>query len=1019
MDGEQSGLEATVDRLRTELEGLRTAMRTRAVIEQAKGVLVGRLGCTPEQAFEQLVGRSQAENRKLAQLAADLLADAAPPPAARDVQPPPARDVPAAPPVEPPPAAPEREAQVQDPGAGGREEGLATRFHLAAAALATAADPDELAERLYRTALAPLGAGALVLAVREPDGALRLVGAYGVGARQLSQWQRIPPRTRVPLSEAVRTDRPVWVADRREFAARYPDLAGDDLVPGTTVCALPLHARGRLLGALKIGWPQPHRPAPAVEAHLAALADLAADTLLRLPGAPPAETPPAGLDPAGAPWFRAVLDGLLDPVLVLSAVRDRDGKVTDLQVEHANAPTVDLAGRDAAELRGRRLTELYPGMAASGTLDRLCTAAADGIPYRGEAERYVETVAGSARASAMTVCATPFQDGLLLTWRAHDERDRRIAQLAQTARLARVGTWEWHPGERRIACSDDVPQLFGAPADTDRLDPRTDRLDPRTDRLGPRAGLDPRTALGAIAPADRAAVRAAALALLDGRTPVTVDFAVRAADGYRSLRALGEAAVADDGRLLALSGVVQDVTPWRRAEQALSDTRDRLADQRRRTGDEQRAVRALQQALMRAPAGRPVPGRTGRPPAAPLRRAQPLRRHLPARRPPPPLTGPVPGGTGRYRAGGIHAARRACSRPSAVGRQSSVVHGGGRAQQRAQGAQGRPGQRADAVAQAAGSAGEAGGAGGAAARRVRSVHRSPVRGRAGALSPTNTGAPSLKEVSTKAVSTSNSAAATSAAMPRRLLPTRPPAGALPVRGPVYPGRRGPHPPVFRSVPAADGAAVGPAATGSSGGQTSRVPNGSPPSGTGAGAGAGAAGWAGRSSGAVGKRTLRTTWTSSGAYTSGQLSTSGVLSSSSRTPRSAGGIGRYALAESSGTLSSGVSCQPGCCSRVITTGPAGASNRRSVGDGRVSGGVRISTSPAAAVACGVSSSVGSAVTVSVAVDSRSPTVPRQVPDQIAPASSSAADPAAYSSVSACRRAGGRPSAAGPSRARTSS
>ncbi|ROR46123.1 SpoIIE family protein phosphatase [Kitasatospora cineracea] len=624
MDGEQSGLEATVDRLRTELEGLRTAMRTRAVIEQAKGVLVGRLGCTPEEAFEQLVSRSQTENRKLAQLAADLLANAAPPPAARDV--------PADPPAEPSPAAavqdaPVRDAPVQgapvqdapmqdapvpgapaqdaparaesasegenegerkDTGAGESGEGLATRFHLAAAALTTAADPDELAERLYRAALAPLGAGALVLAVREPDGALRLVGAYGVASRQLSQWQRIPPRTRVPLTEAVRTDRPVWVADRREFAARYPELAGDDLVPGTTVCALPLHARGRLLGALKIGWPEPHHPAPAVEAHLAALADLAADTLLRLPGVLLTEGPPTGLDPAGAPWFRAVLDGLLDPVLVLGTVRDRDGKVVDLQVEHANAPTVDLAGRDATELRGRRLTELYPGMVASGTFDRLRTAAADGIPYRGEAERYVETVAGSARASAMTVCAIPFQDGLLLTWRAHDERDRRIAQLAQTARLARVGTWEWHPGERRIACSDDVPNLFGAPAGTDRLDPRT--------------------ALGAIAPADREAVRAAALALLDGRTPVTVDFAVRAADGYRSLRALGEAAVADDGRLLSLSGVVQDVTSWRRAEQALSEIRDRLADQRRRTGDEQRAVRALQQALMRPPAGRPVPG---------------------------------------------------------------------------------------------------------------------------------------------------------------------------------------------------------------------------------------------------------------------------------------------------------------------------------------------------------------------------------------------------------------------------
>ncbi|MGW4697351.1 ANTAR domain-containing protein, partial [Kitasatospora cineracea] len=111
MDGEQSGLEATVDRLRTELEGLRTAMRTRAVIEQAKGVLVGRLGCTPEEAFEQLVSRSQAENRKLAQLAADLLANAAPPPAARDVP----ADPPAEPPpAEPPPVAPAQDAPAQD-----------------------------------------------------------------------------------------------------------------------------------------------------------------------------------------------------------------------------------------------------------------------------------------------------------------------------------------------------------------------------------------------------------------------------------------------------------------------------------------------------------------------------------------------------------------------------------------------------------------------------------------------------------------------------------------------------------------------------------------------------------------------------------------------------------------------------------------------------------------------------------------------------------------------------------------
>ncbi|MFJ1756961.1 GAF domain-containing protein [Kitasatospora sp. NPDC088134] len=283
---------------------------------------------------------------------------------------------------------------------------LATRFHLAAATLATAAGPDELAERLYRAALAPLGAQALVLAVREPDGALRLVGAHGVTARQFSQWQRIPPQTGLPLAEAVRTGRPVWAEDRAEFAARYPDLGGDDLVPGAAVCALPMRADSRLLGALKIGWFRRHRPGPAVGAHLAALADLAADTLLRLTPAPPAapapDPAPAAfslaevLDPAGAPWFRAALDGLLDPVLVLRAIHGPGGEVADLLVEHANAVTVDLAGRDAAELRGRRLSELYPGMVSSGVFDLLRAAAAEAVPYRGEAARqHVETVGGS------------------------------------------------------------------------------------------------------------------------------------------------------------------------------------------------------------------------------------------------------------------------------------------------------------------------------------------------------------------------------------------------------------------------------------------------------------------------------------------------------------------------------------------------------------------------------------------------------------------------------------------------
>jgi len=60
-------------RLTDEVAGLRRAMESRAVIEQAKGILMGSTGCGPDRAFEYLVRQSQHENRKVAEIAADLV----------------------------------------------------------------------------------------------------------------------------------------------------------------------------------------------------------------------------------------------------------------------------------------------------------------------------------------------------------------------------------------------------------------------------------------------------------------------------------------------------------------------------------------------------------------------------------------------------------------------------------------------------------------------------------------------------------------------------------------------------------------------------------------------------------------------------------------------------------------------------------------------------------------------------------------------------------------------------------
>ncbi|MFL6136768.1 MAG: ANTAR domain-containing protein [Frankiaceae bacterium] len=57
-------------------EQLRTAMRSRAVIEQAKGILMGARRCTAEEAFNILVSISQRSNRKLRDVAQALVDEA-------------------------------------------------------------------------------------------------------------------------------------------------------------------------------------------------------------------------------------------------------------------------------------------------------------------------------------------------------------------------------------------------------------------------------------------------------------------------------------------------------------------------------------------------------------------------------------------------------------------------------------------------------------------------------------------------------------------------------------------------------------------------------------------------------------------------------------------------------------------------------------------------------------------------------------------------------------------------------
>jgi AmiR/NasT family two-component response regulator len=55
---------------------MQAAMGNRAVIEQAKGIIMGERRCTPDEAFKILAKLSQDTNRELRDVAAALVASA-------------------------------------------------------------------------------------------------------------------------------------------------------------------------------------------------------------------------------------------------------------------------------------------------------------------------------------------------------------------------------------------------------------------------------------------------------------------------------------------------------------------------------------------------------------------------------------------------------------------------------------------------------------------------------------------------------------------------------------------------------------------------------------------------------------------------------------------------------------------------------------------------------------------------------------------------------------------------------
>ena len=132
------------------------------------------------------------------------------------------------------------------------------RLHAVTSLLARALTPEDVARAVIDEGIAALGARSGSLSLLRREGTeLEIVRARGYAAEMIERFRHTPLAAPLPLADAVRERRPVFLHTEGERDASYPGIAG---LPREhafgPIAAVPLLFEGRPLGAIGLSFPE-------------------------------------------------------------------------------------------------------------------------------------------------------------------------------------------------------------------------------------------------------------------------------------------------------------------------------------------------------------------------------------------------------------------------------------------------------------------------------------------------------------------------------------------------------------------------------------------------------------------------------------------------------------------------------------------------------------------------------------------------------------------------------------------
>ncbi len=127
--------------------------------------------------------------------------------------------------------------------------------------------------------------------------------------------------------------------------------------------------------------------------------------------------------------FRATLQTLIDPLVLLTAAHDADGTVVDFVCAFANDAACAVSGVIREELIGRRLLEFLPESPISGLFDAFVRVIETGEPFIQDDLVFAVGGDGEQTERHLNVRVTSVGDQVAITWIDATERRRLEAQL--------------------------------------------------------------------------------------------------------------------------------------------------------------------------------------------------------------------------------------------------------------------------------------------------------------------------------------------------------------------------------------------------------------------------------------------------------------------------------------------------------------------------------------------------------------------------------------------------------------